>query len=278
MCKSRAVGTFIASFCLIFVCAGPVALASPKSDQHQIPPQNTPRKEGFEKSAFYRGTVGEDQESEVLRKTFNHPLQQWRDDIVTTVFYIGEYRKSRVGLLNNRSSAWIAGWVKSFGGVDHPGRKSIFPTKFTPKENPFYFALPLSDKVLRSVENNEILPQYQEIVIFFNRIYSANSHEKSFLKNTWIAIEKGGKVCYAQWQDVGPYCDNDADYVLRNERPKIGKRPALDVSPAVQKLLNLSQKDVTRWRFVAPSEVPDGPWKKIVSGEDAESGQMASLR
>lgn len=260
-------------FCLAVFLAGPLAFANPKSLQHQI----DPRKHGTERSVF-RATVREDDEGEVLRKVFNHPLQQWRENIITTVFYVGEYKKSRVGLLNNRSSAWIASWVKSFGGVDHPGRSTVFPTKFKPKENPFYFALPLSDKALQIVKSNEILPEFQEIVIFFNRIYSANSHAKSFLKNTWIAIECGGKTCYAQWQDVGPYTDDDPYYVLKNEKPKFqrGNGPALDVSPAVQKCLNMDAKAVTRWRFVSPGEVPDGPWKKIVSGD--EPAQMVSAK
>jgi len=261
-------------FCLGILLAGPLAFANPKSEQHQV----GSRKQEFDKSTFYNATVKEDDEGELFRKVFNHPLQQWRENIITTVFYVGEYRKSRVGLLNNRSSAWIASWVKSFGGVDQPERSTVFPTKFKPKENPFYFALPLSDKALQSVGSNEIVPEFQEIVIFFNRIYSANSHAKSFLKNTWIAIEAEGKTCYAQWQDVGPYTEDDPCYVLKNEKPKFqqGNGPALDISPAVQKYMQISAKTITRWRFVPPTEVPDGPWKKIISGD--EPGQLVSVR
>jgi len=260
--------------CLGVLLAAPFAFANPKSQQHHV--QN--HTASYERTTFYRATVRENDESALLRKVFNHPLQQWRENIVTTVFYVGEYKKSRVGLLNNRSSAWIKSWVKSFGGVDHPARSTVFPTKFRPKENPFYFALPLSDKALHSVKTNDILPEFQEIVIFFNRIYSANSHAKSFLKDTWIAIECEGKTCYAQWQDVGPYTVDDPNYVLRNEKPKFqrGNGPALDVSPAVQKYLSMGGKAVTRWRFVSPGEVPDGPWKKIVSGDDGS--QMASAK
>ena len=91
-------------FCIAVVLTGPLAFASPKSEQHEIHQRG---KQEFEKSTFYTGTVREDDEGELLRKVFNHPLQQWRENIVTTVFYVGEYRKSRVGLLNNRSSAWL---------------------------------------------------------------------------------------------------------------------------------------------------------------------------
>jgi hypothetical protein len=259
-------------FCLGVLLSAPFAFANPKSAQHKVGNHQGTERE----RSIFRSTVAENDEGRLLRKVFNHPLQQWRENIITTVFYVGEYKKSRVGLLNNRSSSWISNWVKSFGGVDHPNRSTVFPTKFKPRENPFYFALPLSDKALQSVKNNDILPEFQEIVIFFHRIYSANSHARSFLKNTWIAIECDGKICYAQWQDVGPYHIADPDYVLKNEKPKNegGRGPALDVSPAVQKYLTMNAKAVTRWRFVPPTEVPSGPWKKIVSGD--EPGHLAS--
>jgi len=260
----------LAAILLLLFLSVPVFAASSTKASHSSKRAKSALKSN---SAFLSGTTKESAEGALLRKTYNHPLQRWRENIITTVFYIGEYKKSRVGLLNNRSSAWSVAWVKSYGGVDTPKRSTIFP-KFKPKENPFYFALPLSDKELLELAQDDE-PEMQELALFFNRVYSPNSHEKSNLKNTWIAIQCGKKTCYAQWQDVGPYNIDDADYVLSGRRPK-DRGPALDISPAVQKFLRIPDKARTRWRFVSPREVPQGPWLKFVSGES--SGELASLR
>ena len=60
---------------------------------------------------------------------------------------------------------------------------------------------------------------------------------------------------------------DDVAYVFGNSAPKnkVNKRAGLDVSPAVRDYLKLSDIDVVAWRFVEFSEVPDGPWKEVVT-------------
>ena len=84
----------------------------------------------------------------------------------------------------------------------------------------------------------------------------------STCKDRWIAIRKGNRTAYAQWEDAGPFRTDHWQYVFGNERPKpnLNKGAALDVSPAVRDYLRLRQTDVTDWRFVDFSEVPCGPW------------------
>ncbi|MEM1443770.1 MAG: hypothetical protein AAGF67_15600, partial [Verrucomicrobiota bacterium] len=87
---------------------------------------------------------------------------------------------------------------------------------------------------------------------------------RTVLKGRWIAVRKGDKVCYAQWEDVGPFETDDWNYVFGDSRPKTNKNRAagLDVSPAVRDYLKFGGGyGVVDWRFVDLDEVPDGPWK-----------------
>src|SRR6516164_6132456 len=43
---------------------------------------------------------------------------------------------------------------------------------------------------------------------------------QSVLKDRWVAIRKGSRVCYAQWEDVGPFQVDHWQYVFGNERPR----------------------------------------------------------
>lgn len=160
---------------------------------------------------------------------------RWHERVVTTVFWVGEK--------GNESSAWCERWVAAYGGVDDPkNRKGWHPAGFTPKENPFYCALPYSDLVSKGARARPA---------------------RSACKNRWIQIEFRGKRCFAQWEDAGPYNADDGEYVFGG-RPHRGKA-GLDVSPAVRDLLGLSGRDATRWRFVGAKDVPEGPWKEIVT-------------
>jgi hypothetical protein len=80
-----------------------------------------------------------------------------------------------------------------------------------------------------------------------------------------IAIRKGNRVAYAQWEDAGPFRTDHWQYVFGNERPKpnLNQGAGLDVSPAVRDYLGLKQTDVTDWRFVDFGEVPHGPWATL---------------
>lgn len=183
----------------------------------------------------------------------------WKKEIVTTVFWIGE-KPSANNPVPNRSSSWDAAWTKNYGGFDDPEkshRRDFIPVKFTPRQNPFYCALPYNDKA-----SSGHRPEAPRVVPWFKEAYQGPG--VSTCKDRWIAIRKGNKVAYAQWEDAGPFRTDNWQYVFGNERPKpnLNKGAGLDVSPAVRDYLGLDETDVTDWKFVDFSEVPHGPWSK----------------
>ena len=184
----------------------------------------------------------------------------WKTSIVTTVFSIGE-QPSRNNPVPNRTSAWDKRWAKNYGGFDDPNpahRSNYIPVKFTPRQNPFYCALPDNDKARTGHR-----PEAPRVVPWFKEAYQGPA--VSTCKDRWVAIRKGNRTVYAQWEDAGPFRTDHWQYVFGNEHPKpnLNKGAGLDVSPAVRDYLGLSETDVTDWRFVAFSEVPRGPWSTL---------------
>lgn len=184
----------------------------------------------------------------------------WKKDIVTTVFWIGE-KPTANNPVPNRSSSWDANWTKSYGGFDDPDRadrRDFRPASFTPRQNPFYCALPYNDKAKTGHRS-----EAPRVVPWFKEAYQGPA--VSTCKGRWIAIRKGNKVAYAQWEDAGPFRTDHWQYVFGNERPKpnLNKGAGLDVSPAVRDYLGLTETDVTDWKFVEFNEVPQGPWAKL---------------
>lgn len=178
------------------------------------------------------------------------------DNIITTIFWAGEAADASNAFISNAPSAWDGLWSDHYGGYDDPDhRNGYHPAGFTPKENPFYVALPYNDldangKRKASAGN---CPNTSNII--------------SWCKNAWIKVTKGGKTAYAQWQDVGPMLEDDAAYVFGSARPSNvwGAKAGLDVSPAVRDYIGLSDVDTTSWSFVSAGSVPAGPWKDIVT-------------
>ena len=184
----------------------------------------------------------------------------WKTRIVTTVFSIGE-QPSGNNPVPNRTSAWDKQWTKNYGGFDDPNpahRSNYIPVKFTPRQNPFYCALPYNDKARTGHR-----PEAPRVVPWFKEVYQGPA--VSTCKDRWVAIRKGNRTVYAQWEDAGPFRTDHWQYVFGNEHPKpnLNKGAGLDVSPAVRDYLGLSETDVTDWRFVAFSEVPRGPWSTL---------------
>jgi len=184
----------------------------------------------------------------------------WKTEIVTTVFWIGE-QPSGSNPVPNRSSSWDKNWTRSYGGFDNPNRAhraGYIPANFTPRQNPFYCALPYNDKA-RSGHR----PEAPRVVPWFQEAYRGPG--VSTCKDRWVAIRKGNRIAYAQWEDAGPFRTDHWQYVFGNERPKpnLNKGAGLDVSPAVRDYLGLKQTDVTDWRFLDFSEVPHGPWSTL---------------
>lgn len=177
-------------------------------------------------------------------------------DITTTVFWVGEGAGEANRYIHNRSSAWTADWVGAYGGVDDPGKRCHhLPRSFKPKENPFYYALPYNDldESCRAKPSQRQVPWYRH----------APQQGDSLVKNRWIKISYEGKTAFAQWEDAGPYGEDDTSYVFDAAKPKAG--PGLDVSPATASYLGIEGRDQTSWEFVAGKDVPDGPWRQVVT-------------
>jgi hypothetical protein len=181
----------------------------------------------------------------------------WRENIVTTTFWIGETAAKNNPVPNDKSS-WDVNWAKNYGGTDAPeksSRSGFLPVAFTPGQNPFYVALPYND-----VQKGGHKPEASQVIPWFKREFKGSG--KSVLKGRWIAIRFKDRIAYAQWEDCGPFRTDHYAYVFGNERPKpnLNKGAGLDVSPAVRDYLGMASTDVTDWKFVEFEEVPRGPW------------------
>jgi hypothetical protein len=178
-------------------------------------------------------------------------------NIITTVFWAGEPADSDNGYITNTASAWDSHWQANYGGVDAPtGRNDYLPGGFTPRENPFYVALPYND-----ITNGGSRKTTATNCMF------VGTAKASWCKNNWIMIKKGNRVAYAQWEDAGPFGEDDVAYVFGLAAPHnvSGAHAGLDVSPAVRDFLSLQDVDHTDWSFVPASSVPAGPWKQIIT-------------
>jgi len=187
----------------------------------------------------------------------------WKTQIITTVFWIGESAAGN-NPVPNFSSSWDLNWEQSYGGFDNPNptarNRNFAPVSFIPRQNPFYIALPYND-----VTHGTTKPEAKIVIPWFHDVVASGqwAEGQSVCHNRWVAIRNSsGKVCYAQWGDCGPFRTDHWQYVFENEKPKpnLNGGAGLDVSPAVRDYLQLSSTDVTDWKFVEVSDVPNGPW------------------
>jgi hypothetical protein len=188
-------------------------------------------------------------------------LLPWKYKIVATVFWVGE-EASEQNPVSNIESAWDADWVTHYGGDDDPiVRLNFMPLDFVPKLNPFYVALPYND-----LDEHHTKPDAAQIIPWFNAVFVRDG--ESVCKGRWVAIRHAKRVCYAQWEDVGPYQTDHWQYVFGGERPRPNANhdAGIDVSPAVRDYLGMSGMDVCDWKFVNTWEVPNGPW--ALHGDD----------
>ena len=202
----------------------------------------------------------------------------WKTNIVTTVFWIGEQPTANNPVPNNKSS-WDANWSANYGGYDTPdagSRRNYIPASFVPRQNPFYVALPYND-----VTHGQFKPEAALVIPWFKQSYTGQG--QSVCKGRWLAIRKGNRVCYAQWEDCGPFRTDHFQYVFQNERPRpnLNRGAGLDVSPAIRDYLGLQSTDVTDWQFVEVRDVPSGPWRNygdnnhfVIAQRQAQASQQ----
>lgn len=183
--------------------------------------------------------------------------ERWKRNVISSVFWVGEAATENNPVPNTKS-AWDQDWQASFGGYDDPDRRDgYFPAGFVPQRNPFYIALPYND----IGKDGRHRPEASEVIPWYWRAYKGDS--VSVCKGRWIAIHQGGEVCYAQWEDVGPFETDHFGYVFGEEKPRPNRNggAGIDLSPAVRDFLGLRGLDRVEWRFVESYEVPAGPWK-----------------
>ncbi|WP_234044511.1 hypothetical protein [Haloferula rosea] len=193
-------------------------------------------------------------------------LYPWRQNITATVFWVGE-QPTQNNPTPNCKSSWDQNWMENFGGYDDPKpanriadhRNSDFrPKAFIPKLNPFYIALPYND--VRTYRSHK--PEASRVIPWFKRVNPRPG--RTSLKGQWVQIYHGGRSCYAQWEDCGPWVTDDWHYVFGNSPPKnrSNQSAAIDISPSVRDYLGLQSGEKCHWRFVEAAQVPYGPWKK----------------
>jgi hypothetical protein len=177
---------------------------------------------------------------------------------MTTLFWVGEPSNADNAFIPNDKSYWDQDWQARYGGVDDPEhRNGHWPVGFRPKENPFYVALPFGE----FIRGNEVKREAQRIPWYRPEL-------SPLLKNRWVEVRRGGRSCYAQWQDVGPNGEDDFDFVFgRGTKPRntFDAKAGLDMSPAVWNYLGMNDNELTAWRFADAAEVPQGPWTEIVT-------------
>jgi hypothetical protein len=199
-------------------------------------------------------------------------------NITATVFWIGE-PKGNGSSENNAVSAWDDDWLNHYGGVDdyrhvRKAARNYFPA-FSPKENPFHFDLPYNDfgpKGRPRQDRKAVVPWASSLK---DDLAASKRRGRPFslLKNRWIKLMRDGKVCYAQWEDSGPYVYDDTRYVFGSDDPRPRNRRAnsagIDVSPAVRDCLGFkgvnNDRNKVDWQFVERAAVPDGPWLRVAT-------------
>ncbi|MCC6383339.1 MAG: hypothetical protein IT304_12605 [Dehalococcoidia bacterium] len=192
-------------------------------------------------------------------------------NITATVFWIGE-PQGNGSSEDNSISAYDDAWQRHYGGVDDPSYRrsaanSYFPRGFTPKENPFYLDVPYDDLNLPKTRAERMR------VIPWARGMQDPGDGVSLMKNRWVKVRKGNRVCYGQVEDAGPYRYGDTKYVFgSDDRRPLARRAnnaGMDVSPALRDCLGFrdlnGDRDRVDWRFVDAVDVPDGPWKRVVT-------------
>jgi hypothetical protein len=196
--------------------------------------------------------------------------------VQTTWFNVGGVDDPHGGQeTQNVASAWDPQWSTHFGGCDGTGpvgpqcipeqrvaANDWFPQHMTPKENPFYVAVPFDDvNDAVAAANRGAIPWVHDPG-YAGLLAQPGT---SVLKNRWVAVTgPAGLTCYAQVEDAGPGYYHDFGYVFTAAAPV--HRPSLDVSPSVFSCIGGNLNDgvtTTTWRFV--DTPPAGPWTRVVT-------------
>ena len=231
----------------------------------------------------------------------------WHTGVVSTTFWVGEIFDPGLPdgsqVCSTYDSEWAYRWsgvatgrvpASSPGcpgaptggcdGIPSPGKcateprtasNGFFPTRVTPRENPFYLDLPFDDLN----DPTGFSTRCSVIPWAGDPGYAGHCSDQSFsyLKNRWVRlVGPNGATCYGQIQDAGPSSGDkyhDSTYVFGSSdaRPanKLFNNAGVDVSPALNGCLGFSdldgQNDRVAWQFVDAVDVPEGPWRLLVT-------------
>ncbi|KYQ94042.1 hypothetical protein DLAC_04316 [Tieghemostelium lacteum] len=188
-------------------------------------------------------------------------------------------------------SVWNENWQRDAGIIHLPYCPSK-PSILIPTENKFYCTLPYNDL-------DEFGRKASAHFIPWAKI--DDPEDKSILKNRWIRVSYKEALAFCQLEDVGPETDDDFDYVFgpSYSLPESGLGTGLGLSPEVAEFMGIFEKlnnytiylgkilenpdqlnepDEVRcsWQFYDDKDVPDGPWKDIVT--TSTGGNVAATR
>jgi hypothetical protein len=202
---------------------------------------------------------------------------------VATTFWVGEVFDASASDGSQVISTFDDAWMRNYGGCDGIQRGSAcltepraaandyFPTRMTPKGNPFYLDLPFDDvnDPIAFMRRGAVVPWAHDT----RYAKHLSDRSVSLMKNRWVRIRKGDRVCYGQVQDAGPGEYHDDAYVFgADDRRPVNKRfngAGLDVSPALNGCLGFAEldgeSDRVDWQFVESADVPEGSWTKVVT-------------
>jgi len=203
--------------------------------------------------------------------------------IVATTFWVGEVFDPHAADGSQVTSTYDAHWMTRYGGCDgviaagvctterRTAVNGFFPTRMTPRRNPFYLDLPFDD-----VNNATAFGMRTRVIPWAHDPgYGGHADDPSFsyMKNRWVAMMHDGHTCYGQIEDAGPGQYADARYVFgRGDRRPANTRyngAGLDVSPALNGCLGFADLngdgDRVSWRFVDRAAIPAGPWTKVIT-------------
>jgi hypothetical protein len=227
----------------------------------------------------------------------------WHTNIVATTFWVGELFNSSVSdgsqVCSTYDSKWAYHWSglstgkvpksasgcagSPSGGCDgiagskgkcateaRKASNGYFPSKATPKENPFYLDLPYDD-----INDSRAFKTRCTDIPWAAGSSRCKDANFSYMKNRWVHIVgPSGRDCYGQIEDAGPSHGSlyhDAAYVFGSGDVKPAQkqfnRAGMDVSPALNGCLGFREldgdTDHVKWRFV--DDPPAGPWTKVVT-------------
>jgi hypothetical protein len=141
-------------------------------------------------------------EPQVLIPTSSRPAVQrypWKMNIVTTVFWVGEEAGGN-NPVPNYKSAWDFNWTANYGGTDNlsQARAGITFQSRSSRGKILSLALPYND-----VTHGQFKPEAPLVIPWFKQSYTGPG--QSVCRHRWIAIRKGNRLCYAQWEDCGRF-------------------------------------------------------------------------